>query len=73
MISEGYEVTESLLSKYDLSMDEAAKVLRISRSTIMRWRRQGYGPKPIKYGKIWLYSTDEINAWMNKLITKSLA
>jgi excisionase family DNA binding protein len=63
--------TPTLLAKYDLSMDEAAKLLRISRSTIMRWRRQGYGPKPIQYGKVWLYSTEEINRWMDKLIAGS--
>lgn len=50
-----------------LTTDEVAKVLRIDRSTLSRWRAQGVGPRAV-----WLspsiprYRRDDVEAWLAK-------
>lgn len=43
---------ENFSSKdYSMSPKEACKLLRVTENTLRVWRRQGYGPTPIRIGK----------------------
>lgn len=61
------ENSSEILRRYNLSLDEAAEILRVSRSTMIRWRQRKYGPKPMHFGKVWLYSLEEIEKWLKGL------
>lgn len=65
------EVSSEILRQYNLSMDEAAAVLRVSRITLKRWRDKKYGPKPLPFGRVWLYSSEDIDKWLKGLVDRN--
>lgn len=47
---------------------EAAEILGRTGKTLMRWRKEGYGPKPVeKLGVYWLYDKRDVLEWATKL------
>jgi hypothetical protein len=46
-----------------LDTSDAAATLRLSQSTLNKWRLTGGGPKYLKLGRRVLYSRDTLNAW----------
>ncbi|SFT44202.1 transcriptional regulator, AlpA family [Pseudovibrio denitrificans] len=47
-----------------LTTREAAKRLRLSKSTLDAWRCQGIGPKYCKIGRTVRYTAEELNAYI---------
>ncbi len=64
------ENCSEILNRYNLTMDDAARLLHIGRSTIIRWRKKKYGPQPIHFGKMWRYSEEDILGWLKSLAGK---
>lgn len=52
-----------------LSLQEVAKLLGLSASTIRRWTRQGnpYAIPHIRAGRRILYTIDDVEAWIRRL------
>ena len=44
---------------------EAAKFLRVSTSTLNKWRHSGTGPRFTKCGSVILYRKEELEGWLN--------
>ncbi len=42
---------------------QVAEACGVSETTIIRWRRSGRLPRPIRLGKLARWSADEIRAW----------
>lgn len=49
-----------------MSIDEAAELLRVSRSLLAKWRMTGVGPRFAKVGRRILYDTDDISRWLDR-------
>lgn len=48
-----------LASQGKLEIEEASKILGVSRRTLYAWRATGYGPKSVKYAnKLWYRAED---------------
>lgn len=43
---------------------ELADWLGVPRSTVYRWRADGYGPSVVKIGKHLRYDPDDVEAWL---------
>ncbi len=49
-----------------LTREEAAERCRVSTWTLMRWRRLGIGPKPMRVGPRFIrYSAAEVDRWLD--------
>lgn len=46
-----------------LSVPEAAALLRISESTLNKWRLSGFGPRYRRFGRAVRYAEADILAW----------
>jgi predicted site-specific integrase-resolvase len=55
----------------NLTPDEAAAKLDVTKQTLAQWRYRGYGPRFIKYGVKILYPADEIDAFLLSCLRKS--
>ena len=49
-----------------LTTAEAAQVLRLSASTLHRWRGQRKGPKCVRFGSKAYYRPADIDAWIEE-------
>ena len=47
-----------------LSVDETSKLLKISISTLARFRQSGDGPTYIKLGRRVLYAESDVSQWL---------
>lgn len=47
-----------------LNVEEAAKRLRLSKSTLDKARREGAGPPFVRLGRRVLYTTHDLDAWI---------
>lgn len=47
-----------------LTTDEAAEILRVHRSTLLRWRKGGGGPRYARVGRFIMYTQDALDAWL---------
>ena len=54
-----------------LTVDEAARVLRLSVRTLERLRLSGDGPRYAKLGKRVLYPSNELGVWIASKVTTS--
>jgi predicted DNA-binding transcriptional regulator AlpA len=54
-----------------LTAKEAAALLRVSTSTMAKWRLRGEGPSYIKLGAKIAYSDDIVNAWLASRVRQS--
>ena len=45
---------------------EAAKFLKMSTSTLAKWRHYGKGPRFLKCGSAVLYRREDLEAWLNQ-------
>lgn len=50
-----------------LSPEDLAERLRVSTSTLKRWRHDKYGPKYLRIGKRVFYMEAEVATWIEKL------
>ena len=41
-----------------ITEDEQAERIGVTKSTLRRWRRRGYGPKHVRIGRVILYTED---------------
>lgn len=53
----------SAQERFNLTIEEAADRLRVSRSTLSGWRCHGGGPRYMKYGRMVLYPLAQIEQW----------
>lgn len=54
-----------------LRPEEAAKFLRLSASTLARWRCTGNGPRFIKLGGSILYRPEDLQAFIEQRVRKN--
>lgn len=54
-----------------LNTKEAAKYLRLSASTLNRWRCYGTGPKYLKLGRAVRYQQNELDAYLATRLKRS--
>ncbi|WP_421736585.1 helix-turn-helix transcriptional regulator [Caulobacter sp.] len=54
-----------------LTVEEAAYRLRLSESSLNKWRVSGNGPAFIKLGRRIFYRTSDLDAWLSQSIYKS--
>lgn len=47
-----------------LTTNEAAEILRVHRSTLLRWRKVGGGPRYSRVGRFIMYTQDALDAWL---------
>jgi predicted site-specific integrase-resolvase len=57
---------QDVLRNFNLDTYEAAIRMGITRQTMQRWRKRGYGPKYLKVGKEYRYSEREIVSWLGE-------
>jgi RimJ/RimL family protein N-acetyltransferase len=43
-----------------LTTEQVARRYHVGTETVRRWQRSGYGPRAVKIGLRWLYSTEEL-------------
>jgi predicted DNA-binding transcriptional regulator AlpA len=48
-----------------LSESDVAKITKVSITTLWRWRRDGTGPKYLRFGKLIRYQMEDLAAWIN--------
>lgn len=49
-----------------LTQEELAEYLGLSKPTLQRWRREGYGPKYLRIGKHVYYKEVDVLAWIEE-------
>ena len=54
-----------------LTAKEVSALLRVSTSTMAKWRLRGEGPSYIKLGAKIAYSDDVVNAWLASRVRQS--
>ena len=59
--------TEALVVSPLLDSREAAAYLKVSESTLSRWRSAGTGPPFLRLGGIARYRLDAVNRWLGEL------
>jgi predicted DNA-binding transcriptional regulator AlpA len=47
-----------------ISRDQAARMLHVSRNTILRWSRDQFGPPFFRVGRKVLYLERDVSAWL---------
>lgn len=55
-----------VLRHFNLSIADAADLMKIHPKTLQKWRYKGYGPKWLKIGKECRYSEREIVNWLGQ-------
>lgn len=55
------------LDDFTITQEEAARILGVSSRTLRNWRRDGYGPRVIAYGRRVLYSESAIDEWIDQM------
>jgi excisionase family DNA binding protein len=54
-----------------LTIDEAAKLLRVPVATLRWWRHNGTGPRSFKLGRHVMYRHTDIDAWIEQQVADS--
>lgn len=49
-----------------LTSDEVADLLKVTRNTLERWRREGEGPPAMKIGRQVRYDENELQTWLKR-------
>lgn len=57
---------QDVLRQFNLDTSEASIRMGVTRQTMQRWRKRGYGPKYLKVGKEYRYSEREIVSWLGE-------
>jgi hypothetical protein len=51
-----------------ITESETARRLNISVSGLRKWRREGTGPKFMRFGRLIRYSVDDLKVWLSERI-----
>lgn len=57
-------MVDSLNGCYLLTTEEASALLRVHRSTLLRWRKVGGGPRFTRVGRFIMYTQEALDAWL---------
>ena len=61
----GRAVYTRLMDEY-LTEAEVAALLKVTRGTVKRWRREGVGPPSLRFGRAVRYRRRDVDAWAER-------